>query len=99
MISPEQAEHIRNELQKRRGFLKVRLSALEERKQRAKASRKSNRGKSQAVRASVSQVGTKISTKRGTTQGIPSQSQIEAALKTARKAGVSEESLKELGLL
>jgi len=87
MITPAQAEKIRDELSRRKLLLTARLTALEERKRARSRGRKKAQ---QAVPTTVRKSGSKVSTQR-----VATAKEISHAIKALK---LSDDKLRELGI-
>ena len=97
MITPAQATKIREELHRRRNLLETRLSALRDKKSFSRKRGSRNSSPSQAVSSASKTVGTKVSFSATNTRS-PSEKEIKEAIRVAKRAGLTDEQLKEIGL-
>ena len=97
MITPAQATKIREELHRRRNLLETRLTALWDKKSFSRKRGSSNSAKAQGVSSVPKTVGTKVSFS-ATNSRAPSEKEIKEAIRVARRAGLTDEQLKEIGL-
>jgi len=97
MITPAQATKIREELHRRRNLLETRLSALKDKKSLSHKRGKRNLASPQAISSASKVVGTKVSFSATNTRS-PSEKEIKEAIRIAKRAGLTDEQLKEIGL-
>lgn len=97
MITPEQATKIREELHRRRNLLETRLTALRDKKSFSRKRSSSNSSAAQGISKIPKTIGTKVSFSAASNRA-PTEREIREAIRIAKRVGLTDEQLKEIGL-
>ena len=88
---------MREELHRRRNLLETRLTTLRDKKSFSRKRSSGNSAKAQSVSTIPKAVGTKVSFS-STSGRTPTEKEIREAIRVAKRAGLTDEQLKEIGL-